>query len=634
MTRGVPFRSLCWVVAVGVATAVVGAEPKEPLATPQWAEFGPAAIRRAQAEDRLLLMVLEVPWNEACTRAHGSLWRDPKVLAAIRDGFVPVRVRADLRPDLHARFPTESWPGINLLLPDGSPLFYKGAGTNAPRRMTAGLVPPDTLAQLLTQSRSYYLEDRAAANKLSAEQEQQTQQAVRPKAGAEPDPSITWSIAQQARPTFDPERRYFGGSPRVPRFDLIELMLHLGAETPEPWGTMGLAALDTLSTKLIDPNDGGLQRLALGLDWDQVQTEKLLARNARLLDLLVLRARQTGKKSDREPVRSTARFLVDKLSQPTGAFAAALCAVCPGGRDETVLTDDVAAASAALLRAGVLLDDEALIRRGLEGAEFLRKERYESSRGFYHAVIEGQGVLLPLHLEDLSAGAELFLEAHQVTGSNEWLTIAGDLLRLAFDNLRDASSGALRDVIPLAGAPPPVRRELFPLEANMRMTRALVRYRYLADSPDSARMAGQILRAFSGSFDRVPMLAPLYAQANYEYFTAPLLVLISGQSADLITGRLRRAGLQAGFPFTITRSFDTSSETGRASALRHNVPVSGSSQLIAQQGTERTAVTSDPAAVRGLLAQLRRRYAQAEQQRKEQGAKPSTPAPEKPQRKQ
>jgi uncharacterized protein YyaL (SSP411 family) len=249
-------------------------------------------------------------------------------------------------------------------------------------------------------------------------------------------------------------------------------------------------------------------------------------------------------------------------------------------------------------------------------------------------VIEGQGVLLPLHLEDLSAGAELFLEAHQVTGSNEWLTIAGDLLRLAFDNLRDASSGALRDVIPLAGAPPPVRRELFPLEANMRMTRALVRYRYLADSPDSARMAGQILRAFSGSFDRVPMLAPLYAQANYEYFTAPLLVLISGQSADLITGRLRRVGLQAGFPFTITRSFDTSSETGRASALRHNVPVSGSSQLIAQQGTERTAVTSDPAAVRGLLAQLRRRYAQAEQQRKEQGAKPSTPAPEKPQRKQ
>ncbi len=601
-------------IVTRAATAPATSPPPAPIANvsgPAWVDFGPAALRRASSEDRLVLLVLETPWSVACEQARLHIWNDPRVLAVIRKGFVPVSVRADLRPDLHARYPADGWPGVNLLLPDGSALFYAGT-QGAPRRMTAGLLPPEKMAELLEQALEYYREQRAAVIKLAREQESELEKAIRPKAGTDTDASLTWSIAQLARTTFDPERRYFGGPPRVPRFDLVELMLTLGAETDDPWGTIGRAALETMSSKLIDA-DGGMRRMAIGLDWEQVQPEKLLDRNARMLDLLTLQFRRSGRKSDREQLLKVAKFITEKLGQADGSFASAVCEGCPGGRDTTVLTDANAMASAALIRAGAVTGETDLVGRGLSGARFLRANRYVRNQGVAHAVIEGKGILLPLYLDDLAATAETFFTAYQATGDTTWLRDGGEIVLLAVDNLMDKSLGALRDTLPPAGAPAPLQRALFPLEGNSRMVRALVLYRYLADSKAAAGFASKILRALSGSYERVPALAPSYALAVHAFYSPPMFALITGIQSDSRAQALRYAAFDAEHPYVIVRPFDTSTPEGLEMVKMHKLPDGPLPRLTARHGTLKTKSIEDPLAVRGLMADLRAEYAAAEQ---------------------
>ncbi|MFN7966081.1 MAG: hypothetical protein U0V87_10390 [Acidobacteriota bacterium] len=213
-----------------------------------------------------------------------------------------------------------------------------------------------------------------------------------------------------------------------------------------------------MSKKLIDA-DGGMQRMAIGLDWNR-SPEKLLDRNARMLDLLTLQFRRSGRKSDREQLLKVAKFITEKLGQADGSFASAVCEGCPGGRDTTVLTDANAMASAALIRAGAVTNETDLVGRGLSGARFLRANRYVRNQGVAHA-IEGKGILLPLYLDDLAATAETFFTAYQATGDTTWLRDGGEIVLLAVDNLMDKSLGALRDALPPAGAPAPCNVRCF-----------------------------------------------------------------------------------------------------------------------------------------------------------------------------
>lgn len=584
------------------------------LPGPTWLDFDPAAIRRAQSEDRLVLLILETPWSESCKSAREKLWNQPEVLTAIRSHYVPIAVRSDLRPDLHARFPAEGWPGISLLLPDGSPLFFKNA-EGVVRRVTATLMPPARLAQWLEESALYYRGQREAALKLAHEQELEIQKSARPTPGSATDDSVVWAVAQQARASFDPSARYFGGPPRLPRFDLLELMLALGAQAEDPWGTVGAVGLTTLSGKLLDPVDGGLQRMALGLDWSDVQSEKLLDRNARMLDLLALKYRRSGNKADRELALKSAQFLVEKLGRPDGSFRAGLCSACPDGRDETVLTDGVALAASALIRAGAALSEPKLVARGLAAAQFLHDQRYSAGRGVAHFVVEGRGQLLPLFLDDLSATAAAFLSAYEVSGESRWLEAARDIVRVALGNLLDKDVGALRDTLLQPSAPLPLRRSLYPLEANARMVRCLVRLRYLLDDRDAGAKARDILKAFSSSYERVPLLAAAYGLAAYEYHFQPVVAITVGKAGEPRLAALRQAALSSAYPFVIVRSYDSATQAQEIAAL--GLKISPEPTVYAFHAGLLSLGVVSPDGVPALIADLRDKQSQIEAARRQ-----------------
>lgn len=585
--------------------------PAEKIA---WREFVPGSFRKALEENRLVLLVLDVPWNEAARAARRNTWADPAVAGVIEEGFVPVLVAADQRPDLLRRFPAEGWPAVNLLLPNGSPLWFRSEEADAkPRRMTSGFLPGAKMAALLQEALQLYRSNPEGLAKLAREQMAVVADTARPVQG-NVDEGIVWGISQQIRPTFDPERQYFGGAPRLPRFDLIEFLLTISAHEEDPWRVFGLAALDTLAAKLIDPADGGLYRAAAGLDWENPEKEKLLDRNARMLDLFTLAFRTTGRKSYREKALKSAGLLTGPFSLPDGSFQNALCASCPGGGDAQVVSASIGQAAGALIRAGAALGETSLIERGLAGARFLKEKRFRQGQGVARVVLAGEGIL-PVHLEDLADTSGAFLAAYEVTGNGDWLTAARDLGKLAVSNLRDPATHAFRDRIPEKAGPGPLQLSIFPLEHNARMVRSLVRLYFLTDDLLFRDAAHDALKAFGASVFQSPLGMPSYGLAAFEYHFAPLRVAVTGTLTDPRTGALLRAAQGIEHPFVITLHLDPQRDGERiARAGLQGASAPGLNGFYQGLGTPQL---TDPAVVRGamadLVAKVRKKQAEARQ---------------------
>lgn len=575
-------------VALALVLPTVAAEPGGGAL--EFLDFDAASFRRAMADDRLVLLVLDMPWSEQSRTAATVLWQDPEIAAAVREGYVAIRERADLRPDLMRRYPAEGWPALSILLPDGTPLFLVDAAGARQRRLTSGLRPSTEIANWLRNSRAYYSQRRDLAVRASREAVDEIAKSVVPAGGAIDETAI-WARARQLRYTFDEDARYFGGPPRLPRFELIEAMLNFAKRGEPSWSLIGMSALDTLDRHLVDGDSGGLYRMALGDAWENPQRELLLDRNARYLDLLATAYRLGGRLVHRERGLRVARFLVDRLGRSDGSFAAGLCAACPGGIDATALSGEVALAGAALIRAGAAFGDDALVERGVAAAEMLVRDRHRTERGIARFVV-GDRPILDSELEDLASVTALYLAAHEATGEADWLARAQDAARIALSRLRDPSSGALRDTVTQPTGPPPLRFALYPLDDNAAMARTLDRLGRVAGQALYRDAAIGILRAFSAAPDRVPLWVPHYVLAGSDVLLAPVEVEVRwGPRSKAAARDLARAALGADAPAVVVRWLPGD-------------PSAESASVVARYRDEASRVVTEAAEVRGAIAYL------------------------------
>src|SRR5262245_21151339 len=89
-----------------------------------WAEWGEEAFARSRAEGKPLLLSLTARWCHACHRMDDETWDDPGVAALVERVAVPVRVDADSRPDVYARYHLGGLPTTALLAESGD--FVRG----------------------------------------------------------------------------------------------------------------------------------------------------------------------------------------------------------------------------------------------------------------------------------------------------------------------------------------------------------------------------------------------------------------------------------------------------------------------------------------------------------------------------
>jgi len=79
----------------------------------QWREWGEAAFREAQEQDKPILLSISATWCHWChvmdrgipgDPIHTGTYSDPEIAEIINSYFIPIRVDTDRRPDINARY--------------------------------------------------------------------------------------------------------------------------------------------------------------------------------------------------------------------------------------------------------------------------------------------------------------------------------------------------------------------------------------------------------------------------------------------------------------------------------------------------------------------------------------------------
>src|SRR5260370_280698 len=99
----------------------------------QWLPWGDEAFRRAQAEQRPILLDIGAVWCHWCHVMDGESYEDAEVAAILNKEYVCVKVGRDERPDVDARYQRAvqaltgqgGWPLTAFLTPAGE-VFYGG----------------------------------------------------------------------------------------------------------------------------------------------------------------------------------------------------------------------------------------------------------------------------------------------------------------------------------------------------------------------------------------------------------------------------------------------------------------------------------------------------------------------------
>jgi uncharacterized protein YyaL (SSP411 family) len=245
-----------------------------------WQGWSKETFDRARAEKRYLLVDCSAEWCHWCHVMDDTTYRDPRVLEALEQRFVAVRVDIDARPDLAERYADWGWPATIVLSPDAQELGkYRG------------YLPPERLLGIVAEL------DKAAVELAPAED---------PGIAVSELPSALKHALERLDFFWDPRDGSWGLRRKVP------IGMNVVWELTGGNREHGLFTLEKQSA-LLDPVWGGIYQYSAAEDWGSPHFEKLMTYQAPNLEAYAL----GGMK---ERAQGIARYMAAFLTSPEGTF--------------------------------------------------------------------------------------------------------------------------------------------------------------------------------------------------------------------------------------------------------------------------------------------------------------------------
>ncbi|MEJ2203499.1 MAG: thioredoxin domain-containing protein [Gemmatimonadota bacterium] len=293
-----------------------------------WYPWGSAALSRALAEDRPILLSIGYSSCHWCHVMERESFSDPSVAARMNESFVNIKVDREERPDLdqvymravQAMTGQGGWPLTVFLTPEGEP-FY--GGTYFPPAPRHGMPSfPQVLEAAARAYRDRPLEVRQGAGELRA--------ALR-KGMEGPDPGGPVGEALVDGAVTVMERQYdtanggFGSAPKFPQPVTLEVLLRHHARTgSERSLDMALHTLRRMAAGGIrDHLGGGFHRYSVDARWLVPHFEKMLYDNVLLARVYVDAYKLTGAADLREVAEDTLDYVLSDMRAPDGGFYSA-----------------------------------------------------------------------------------------------------------------------------------------------------------------------------------------------------------------------------------------------------------------------------------------------------------------------
>jgi hypothetical protein len=515
-------------------------------------------------------------------------YSDPRVIAAVNEHFVPVRVDNDRHPDVNRRYNMGGWPTTAFLAASGDVLT---GGT---------YLPPDQMLESLARVKAFFDANRPAILALEGERARAGDGAALASLGGLPlspdqllaslegDPDVPGDIAAevalQVVRAFDPLHGGLGTDPKFPQPDVFGFMLAYGlvrdGGDPKraPEGASALlrparvhevvrATLQAMATGgIYDHVAGGFFRYATQRDWSVPHYEKMLEDNARLAWLfLEASLHATGHDLGngdlyRRAGEGTIDYLLKTLwRDDVPAFAGSQDAdeeyylLDAGGRaglpqpfvDPTVYVDWNALAARALLRGAPVLARPELADSAVRLLDHLSASaRRGDAMAHFLLPSGGVGDGAPL-LCDQAGVAAAFLDAYEVTGDRRWLRRARSLASWTVEHL-GAPDGRLYDRLAAPGQSAGLLAQPVPaLDENGLAVETLLRLEAYTGEQRLRERALEILGAWATHYEPYGVAAAPLAQALLRYLERPDRIVVVGGRDDPEARLLHAAALVA-----------------------------------------------------------------------------------------
>jgi uncharacterized protein YyaL (SSP411 family) len=388
-------------------------------------------LEEARKKNRLVLLSLSAVWCHWCHVMDETTYSNDEIIAYINEHFIPIRVDADLRPDIDSLYNQGGWPSTAILTPQGE--VISGGNYLPPEEMLARLkraaalfsTAPGTIIDRLEEIKSMKELGRIRA----------TGRATLPEKG---DLDRTTEILKDS---FDTVHGGFGRNQKFPNPDAIDFLLSRYARSKDE--RLKKVIVKTLDGRakggLYDRVDGGFFRYATRPDWSAPHYEKMLDMNAGMIRNYADAALVFNSKEYRTIVRECVRFVQTRLYEPaSGALYGSMDAderyyttpdrksLKPPIVDKTTYTDSSSLMISALVAAFNATGERGYLDMAVKSAEFLIRHVYAGEEGVFHAYHDGAPSLKGV-LSDNALFGSAMLDLYNTTGVRRYLKTAQEL---------------------------------------------------------------------------------------------------------------------------------------------------------------------------------------------------------------
>lgn len=381
-----------------------------------WQPWSDAIFEKAQKEHRFVLLDLGAVWCHWCHVMEDITYRDPQVIALIRQRYIAVRVDQDARPDLSNRYEDYGWPATVVFNFDGSEIVKR-----------QGYIPPKPMASMLQA----IIDDPSPGPSIVAEVP------LEQGGGAGLKPEQRDKLGKILRDAYDSKNRGWGTVQKFLDWDIIEFCLGEALRGDQELGRLARETLDA-QRQLIDPVWGGVYQYSTDGDWKHPHFEKIMQMQAENLRSYAQAYALWKDPAHLEAAKRIRVYLHNFLTSPDGAFYTSQDADLVQGEhsasyftlsdaerrkrgvprvDQHIYARENGWAINALATLYSVTGDESALTDATRAAEWIVANRSLPGGGFRHDAQDAGGP----YLGDSIYMARAFLKLYAVTSERKWL---------------------------------------------------------------------------------------------------------------------------------------------------------------------------------------------------------------------
>jgi len=524
-----------------------------------WQAWGPEVFARARAEDKPVLLSISAVWCHWCHVMDESTYSDAAVADLLTRHFVCVRVDADERPDVDARYNAGGWPTTAFLTSEGDVIT------------AVTYLRADQMVDVLRRVHEGWLVNREGiAGDVEAGRVERQRRLLLGTVGGFLSPEMLDAALETLGAQYDEEHGGFRVGNEDPRAQLkfpnvavLRLLLYVYRRRGDAraLARARFTFAEMAASPLFDAVEGGFFRYATHPDWTEPHYEKLSReQGAMLLALGEFALIDEDAEDWAEPfVGQVIAYLAAVLGEPSGGFFGSQDAdeayyqKDDAGRtahgapavDDRVYTAATALLARGLLQCGIAFRRRDWTERGLRAVDFLLTEMPAGEAGMYHA---WDGAAYGLgQLADQTQTMLALLQAYEVTGRPNYLERARGLARVLEQEWRDPGRGFwdTADSHDLTGL---LVERLKPVDENAEAAEAFLWLGRLTHDERFLRTAHETLGEFAGSVADLRVEDAGYARVADRMLSAEAEIKIVAETPpgepDRVADPLHQAALR------------------------------------------------------------------------------------------